>query len=391
MAEDYYSILGVTKDATSQEIKRAFREIARKCHPDLAGTDPAAEEQFKNARKAYETLMDPVARARYDRRGQRAPPGSFFEAFYKAAERKDNERAQQAKGQPQAKGPQPVGGGRMNVRGTASTGRQNPGNDVSLDDLFNDFGDFGFNVKAPAGRAPSDPGSVRAAPMPGEDVHIELDVPADLARSGGSLTAVYYRMQRADSWRPGAPDPGLVRVQDIADIRVVPNTSDGEVLRERGLGNAGSYGGAYGDLLVRVRITAPRVTPGSPGTNGQAREPQPQPEPARPGPTDNGHAQAPVPEPAAGPGPHVDLTIVEALLGGRVSLETPQGKVRLTIPPGTSSGVQLRLKGRGASGADGQPSDYFVWTRIVVPKVLDPESRRLIEEYARLNPSASEE
>jgi curved DNA-binding protein len=370
MAEDYYNILGVTKDATSQEIKRAFREIARKCHPDLAGTDPAAEEQFKSARKAYETLMDPVARARYDRRGQRAPPGSFFEAFYKAAERKDNER----------KGPSPASGGRMNVRGSP-TGRANPGNDVSLDDLFNDFGDFGFNVKATAGRPPPESATSRPAPQPGEDVHIELDVPADLARGGGSLTAVYYRMQRADSWRPGAPDPGLVRVQDIADIRVMPGTGDGEVLRERGLGNAGPYGGAYGDLLVRVRLTAPRVSQGP--VNGQARGPHREPEPR---PVENGHTPPPVEE-----GPHVDLTIVEALLGGRVSLDTPQGKVRLTIPPGTSSGVQLRLKGRGPLAADGNPSDYFVWTRIVVPKELDPESRRLIEEYARLNPSSSEE
>jgi curved DNA-binding protein len=386
MAEDYYNILGVTKDATSQEIKRAFREIARKCHPDLAGTDPAAEEQFKSARKAYETLMDPVARARYDRRGQRAPAGSFFEAFYKAAERKDNERAQQAKGPSPSSG-SPVSGGRMNVRGTAS-GRQNPGNDVSLDDLFNDFGDFGFNVKAPAGRAPPDPGSVRTAPQPGEDVHIELDVPADLAREGGSLTAVYYRMQRADSWRPGAPDPGLVRVQDIADIRVVPGTSNGEILHERGLGNAGSYGGPYGDLLVRVRLTAPRAPAGPP--NGHARGPQPEPPRTAP---ENGHAPPPEGTAAGTPhaGPHVDLTIVEALLGGRVSLDTPQGRVRLTIPPGTSSGVQLRLKGRGLPGPDGAPSDYFVWTRIVVPKELDPESRRLIEEYARLNPSAAEE
>ena len=163
-------------------------------------------------------------------------------------------------------------------------------------------------------------------------------------------------MQRADSWRPGAADPGLVRVHDIADVRIVPGTRDGEILRERGLGNAGSHGGAYGDLVVTVRIVVAR--------------------------------RAPSEEPAA---PSIDLTIVEALLGGRVSLDTPQGRIRLTIPPGTSSGIQLRLKGKGPVGTNGLATDWFVTTRIVVPKELDAESRRLIEEFARLNPSAAED
>ena len=94
----------------------------------------------------------------------------------------------------------------------------------------------------------------RAAPVPGDDIHIQLDVDAKVATHGGTVTAVYYRMQRADSWRPGAAEPGLVRIQDIADIRLLPGTSDGEVLRERGLGDAGAHGGPYGDLIVRINV-----------------------------------------------------------------------------------------------------------------------------------------
>jgi curved DNA-binding protein len=394
MADDYYGVLGVTREATSQEIKRAFREIARRCHPDVVGDDVEAEERFKRARKAYETLMDPVARTRYDRRGQRASgppgsghgaPGSFFDAFYRATER--NQRpagvppgGRMRTGQP----PGSTGPGPASTVRTDSARRhapRNPGNAVDLDDLLNDFGFGGARVSPRAGSAPRQDGGapprqsqaagagggfqearVRGAaapPEPGEDVHVDLEAPADVARSGGSLTAVYYRMQRADSWRPGAPDPGLVRVQDIADIRVLPGTADGEVLRERGLGSAGSHGGPYGDLIVTVRVVGRAPEPGQPGAaEGEA--------------TDQ---------------PTVDLSVVEALLGGRVSLDTPQGRVRLTIPPGTSSGVRLRLKGRGPVGPDGAPTDWYVVTRIVVPKELDAESRRLIEEYARLNPS----
>ncbi|MEQ1506330.1 MAG: DnaJ domain-containing protein [Myxococcota bacterium] len=370
MADDYYAVLGVARDATDQDIKRAFREIARKNHPDVAGADPAAEDRFKEARKAYETLMDPVARARYDRRGQRrAPPpgGSFFDAFYRATGERDAARSGPRVDLRQGGTPPPPSG---------TTGRRPSGNDLGLEDLFDDFGDFGFGQRPagertggtrPNGRATSQSSSQsqapRSSPQPGDDVHVELEVPAEVARSGGSATAVYHRMQRADSWRPGAPDPGLVRVQDIADIRILPGTADGEVLRERGLGSAGSHGGPYGDLLVAIRIAArPTPTPGASGASEGAAG-------------------------STGDGSTVDLSIVEAMLGGRVTIATPHGKVKLTIPPGTSSGVRLRLKGKGPVGPDGAATDWFVATRIVVPASLDPESRRLIEEYARLNPS----
>lgn len=378
MADDYYGVLGVARDATSQEIKRAFREIARRCHPDVVGDDAEAEERFKRARKAYETLMDPVARTRYDRRGQRAAgmspdsaSGSFFDAFYRATGRhqKAAPGGRMKTGQP----PAGASGARVDAVGRGA------GNAVDLDDLLNDFGFGGARVNPRAASvnpqgaattphpAPDRAGGFQEArvrgaaarPEPGEDVHVDLEVPADVARAGGSLTAVYYRMQRADSWRPGAPDPGLVRVQDIADIRILPGTANGEILRERGLGSAGSHGGTYGDLVVTVRVVGPRAAPlGEEGDDTSVVEQ-----------------------------PTVDLSVVEALLGGRVSLDTPQGRVRLTIPPGTSSGVRLRLKGRGPLGPDGAPTDWFVVTRIVVPKHLDAESRRLVEEFARLNPT----
>ena len=163
-------------------------------------------------------------------------------------------------------------------------------------------------------------------------------------------------------------------VQDIADVRIIPGTREGEVLRERGLGDAGPWGGAYGDLVARVRLVG----------NDAATQPPPA-RPAAKNMADEKVADEKVAdEPAVNPSSdHVDLdiSIPEAVLGGRVTLQTPQGKVRLTIPPGTSSGARMRLKGKAAEGAD-----LYVVLRIVVPRGLDDESRDLIEQFARLNP-----
>ena len=179
-------------------------------------------------------------------------------------------------------------------------------------------------------------------------------------------------MQRADSWRPGVDDPGTVRVQDIADVRIIPGTRTGEVLREKGQGNAGGYGGRYGDLIARVRVVgAVRPTP------PPAPPPPPTPPPADPSMV--------VPEGERAERT-LDITFVEAMLGGRVPLETEHGSVRLSIAPGSSGGTRLRLKGKGPRGLDGSATDLYVTLRIVVPRTLDAESRRLIEEFARLNP-----
>lgn len=369
MSTDYYELLGVPKDASAQDIKKAFRQIARECHPDVSGGDPAAEERFKKARNAYETLMDPVTRARYDRRGQRraaggfgAGGGSFFDAFYKAT-------GQNSQPKPHRPGrPRP--------------GKKDPGNNMDLDDLFN-VGEFGFGSNTRS-KPPRRPQPRPSGPVLGEDIEIVLDVPVDIAARGGSVTAVYDRLQRSDSWRPGTADDGLVSVQDIADIRIVPGSRDGMVLRERGLGHAGANGGTYGDLIARIRLVE-RVASG-PSAAPRGPSPAPPPRPSAPPPRtppprpSSSTATAPPPE-SGGDTMVLEIGVVEALLGGRVELDTPQGTVRLTIPPGTSGGTRMRLKGKGVDRRD-----LYVEVRIRVPRTLDDPSRRLIEEFARLNP-----
>jgi DnaJ-class molecular chaperone len=359
MASDYYAVLGVANDASPAEIKKAYRSIARECHPDVAGDDEAKVSRFKQASDAYEVLSDEAAREKYDRklarRGQRIRTGgSFRDAFYRrTADHQESE---------------------VHARNARSTARSrsrvsDPNNNLDLDDLFNDFG-FGRQGRTKQTRARSQTGappresrepSRPPMPQPGRDVHVDLDVPDHVAREGGTVTAVYYRMQRADSWRPGSPDAGVVRIQDIADIRLLPGTRNGEVLHEKGKGDAGAFGGPYGDLIVRLRVVASGPTP--------AAEPEP---PAAEEPSDR----------------VVDISIAEALLGGTVELDTPQGRVRLKVPPGTSSGARLRLKGKGVIGPGGKPVDLYVRLRIVVPSELDEESRRLIERFDELNPHA---
>ena len=413
MAGDYYAVLGVTKDATTQEIKKAFRQIARECHPDVAGEDAAAAVRFKQSREAYETLVDPVTRARYDRRGRGGSGGgSFFDAFYRGSDQRGRRT-----------GPSYAShdaGGHADDRRRHK--KDHEANDLDLDDLFNGFGDFGFGggggggarsrVDPRAGKqgrerppqpepeaprrssAPpprseprgswGDPGAWDdptaqpwrdpprqdppprdearpPMPEPGGDVNIELEVPERVARSSGTVTATYYRMKRSDSWRPGQSGTGLVRVQDIADVRIMPGTVDGAVLRERGLGDAGPYGGPYGDLVVRVRI-----------------RPEVREEPRREEPRQEERAPPPPLEPQR---TTLDIGPAEAMLGARVAFTTPAGRVTLAIPPGSSSGRVLRLRNRGERGAD-----LLVELRIVVPEALDAESRRLIERFAELNP-----
>ena len=153
MSTDYYELLGVPRDATAQDIKKAFRTIARECHPDVSGGDPAAEERFKKARNAYETLMDPVTRARYDRRGERrsqgfgAGGGSFFDAFYKATGERD-------------------AGAQRGPHTRQSRKDDARKNNIGLDDLFN-VGDFGFGSNTGSQPPPPGPSSGPPRPMPG--------------------------------------------------------------------------------------------------------------------------------------------------------------------------------------------------------------------------------
>lgn len=383
---DLYATLGVARDATTEDIKKAFRQRARECHPDVAGDDPAAAKRFDKVRKAYEVLVDPVKRAAYERGprrrvgrrtrgsdGYRMPGGLYTRHNF--------------------------GGGRMAGSPSARARQRNEANNISLDDLL---GDFGFGGAGGGGARPNagayggsgrteqahqgtarSPGGGKPPQRdhPGRDITMVVDVPADIAERGGVVTLQYPRMRRTEDGR------GVARYDEIHDLRVPPGTRSGEVLVSRNYGDAGTDG-SHGDLACEVRVVgASRVEPGpgprsaTPrGSGARANGPRPS-ERSPSAPRAGGPRRASPQELESDAAVVLPISLTEALLGGRVPIDTPQGRVFLTLRPGTGEGTRLRLRGKAADGGD-----LYVSPRIVLPRELDDESVALIERFAELNP-----
>lgn len=360
-----YEALGVAADASPEDIKKAFRRVARTCHPDVAGDDPEKATRFKAAREAYDVLGDPMKRAvleAAEREARTAPPprkarapeeaGAFFHAFYRRAQGKGGEKA--------APPPSPR-------RASPPEFRARTGGVDTLDDLFSDFG-FGGRPSGGGddggaswgGRAASQGPDARA--RRGDDVILDLDVPYEVARRGGQVVGRYVRMVRQAGWTVGSAGHGVVPAHEELPIDVAGGTRHASLRRMPGHGNAGAYGGAFGDLVVRFRVLD---------------------EPER--------RETPAPEVVDADETKlvVAVTIAEALLGGRIEVGTPSGRVRMAIPPCSSSGQTFRLRGRGPA-RDGQPQDLLVELKIVSPTSLDDEGRRLAEAFARLYPEVPE-
>jgi DnaJ-class molecular chaperone len=322
---DYYAVLGVSKTASPDEIKSAFRKLARKFHPDATKNDPKLTERFKEAQEAYEALSDPTRRANYDQFGHAGEQGGMpgggdpFEAF----------RRQQAAG---------GGGG-----GGHRTWNGGPG--VSVEDFDTSGADFGsiFEQLFGGGRGGAGAGGgrggrtrTRAQPQPqrGEDIEHPVTLTFEQAARGVHLPLQVNRDGKIET----------------LDIRVPAGVKEGSRVRVKGQGQKG--GGEPGDLYI---IT--HVTPHAYFRRGDDLD------------------------------VHLDLPIsmYEALNGAKVDVPTLDGKRTLTIPPGTSGGAKLRIKGHGIQRGD-QKGDQIVIPRVVVPKQLDESERAEIEQMAKKHP-----
>jgi DnaJ-class molecular chaperone len=307
MAEDYYKTLGVPRNASQDEIQKAYRQLARKYHPDVNPDDHGAKKKFQQVQAAFDVLNDPQKREMYDRYG------SSFETMG-------------------AGGPR---GGAWKVGPGGAFGGFGV-EDIDFGQFFGErFGaesgiDLGeiFSRFRSGSRARAKP---RGSPRRGPDLHAEATIPFALSITGGEIELDLR----------GGPRTGKLTV------KIPPGVEDGKKMRLRGQGDPAPGRGTPGDLLLTLRVTP------HPCFQRQGR---------------NLHVKVPV-------------TLAEAALGAKVDVPTPRGTVSLRVPPGTSSGAKLRIKGYGVTPKDDPPGDLLAEIQIVLPKQLDEASRKMIQKF----------
>ncbi|MBZ5646293.1 MAG: J domain-containing protein [Acidobacteriia bacterium] len=380
--KDYYGVLGVKKTASADDIRKAFRKLARKYHPDVNPSDKKAEEKFKELSEAHDVLSDPKKRKIYDQLG-----------FYS-----DNI-------DPAAAAAYARGGGFAGFPG----GGQGHAQEVPFDFSGFDFSDFTGGGAQPGGGGFRDifssifgggRGAQPHGPEPGSDLEYQVSVPFWTAIRGGVMRInVQHGEQCANCRGTGVlqasgPCPecgGKGQVQQTAnrmkfnlqcprchgtgkaqsgchvcggqgsvsrteplEVRIKAGTRDGQRIRLGGKGNVGRNGGPNGDLYIIVRIGEHPVF-------------------KRDG--DDIHVVVPV-------------TATEAALGAKIEVPTVDGRTQMKVPPGTQSGQKLRLREKGVSSAtrDGVRGDQIVEVKVVVPQVHDERSKEILRELAKLNP-----
>ncbi|GAB6887936.1 J domain-containing protein [Desulfothermus okinawensis JCM 13304] len=320
--KDYYKILGVSRNATQDEINKAFKKLAKKYHPDFNPNNKEAEEKFKEINEAYEVLKDPEKRKRYDMLGANWEHGQNFE-------------------------PPP---GFENVRFHFRTGGGSEGFegfsdffDLLFGNLFGEGQSRGFRSGSRKSRFSHDPYSgsgsfysgdfFNQGEAKGADSEAEIELTLEDAYRGGKKTITLS---------DGASSKVLT-------VNIPPGVVEGSKIRLAGQGQIGPSG-RKGDLYLRVKLL-PHYLFKVEGNNVILDLP---------------------------------LTPWEAALGCSVSIPTLDGRVELKVPPGTSSGQKLRLKGKGL-GRGTKKGDFFARVQIKVPKNLTPKERELFEELKKIS------
>jgi curved DNA-binding protein len=329
--KDYYEILGVPRTASEDEIRKAFRKLARRYHPDVAKDKGKAEEKFKEVNEAYEVLGDPAKRKKYDELGANWKAGAEFRP---------------------PPGWQTFSGGTRRGR-SADGGFSFEFEGTGFSDFFEQlFGSMGRGRRGGFDSFEEDAGQA------GNDVHADLLVSLEEAQHG-SVRSVSLRRavpcekcggtgtlgHRACSACGGE---GHTARTETYQVRIPAGVTEGQLLRVGGKGEAGHHGGKRGDLYLRVRL---------------GRDPDFH--------VDGNHLHH-----------ELELAPWEAVLGTNVSVPTLDGPVNIKIPPGTQAGQRLRVRGRGL-GREEQRGDLFVEVRIGVPANVTENERRLWEQLGK--------
>lgn len=320
--KDYYNILEVSRDASQAEIKKSYRKLAAKYHPDKNPDDPKAEEQFKELGEAYEVLKDPEKRKLYDK------VGKDWKRYQQAGASADDFNWGQYAGQ---------AGRQQNVNfEDMFGGRQRSGS--AQGSPFSSFFETIFGGGAdPFGGAQHQQRQYQSRTQSPDQHHKRNTV----ANIDVSLKDVLK----------GATKQFRVNGEKVK-IKIPAGLEDGKKLKLKGKGHAVGQGGPRGDLYLKVHIKE--------GENFER--------------TGKDIYQT------------VPLDIYTAVLGGRITVETLDGKVKLTIPEQTKNGSTFRLKGRGLpsmkNGSD--RGDYYVKTIIAIPERISPKEKKLFEKLRSL-------
>jgi curved DNA-binding protein len=297
--QDYYETLGVARDASREEIQRAYRKLARKYHPDV-NKEPGAEEKFKQAGEAYEVLKDPDKRKKYDELGHNWKAGQDFRP--------------------------PPGYENVSFNFGGPGGKQGSFRPGGFSDFFEMF--FGQSGGHTGQASPFEDmmngGGGRPRQRPAPEQQAELTITLEEAHRGASRQ---LQLQ----------GPGGTKT---LDVKIPAGATDGMKMRLKGQGVV---------LLIRIAKHARFEVDGKDLTTS------------------------------------VDVTPWEAALGAKVPVQTLDGEVAVTVPPGAASGARLRLRDKGIGGK----GDLLVRLRIVVPKELTEKEKELFEQLkneSRFNP-----
>ena len=385
LTKDYYRLLEVDEDADQAAVKKSYRRLAQKLHPDANPGDDKASERFKEVSEAYSVLSDPDRRKEYDQ--VRRPGAAGF-----AGGSRPGGTGFAGGSRPGAAGF--AGGSRPGAAGFAAGGSRPSGTGnfaggrVRFEDIL---GGMGANLGGLFGF-----GGGRSGPQRGADASAMLDLTFEQAVRGATTRVVVDSPAACGRCGGGGAEPGTPidvcsgcggtgtvasnqgvfsftnpcrrcggsgrmvekpctncrgagqerRVRNIG-VRIPPGVKDGGVIRLRGKGAPGSRGGPPGDLLVELRVAAhPRF-----GRKG-----------------DDLLLTLPV-------------SFTEAALGARVTVPTLNGPVCLKIPPGTPSGKTFRVRKEGVRRDRGRPGDLLVTVSVAVPPKLSKEAKKMLEEF----------
>jgi molecular chaperone DnaJ len=349
---DLYVVLGVSHGATESDIKRAYRRLARRFHPDINPGDGQAEARFRQILLAYETLIDPHRRSRYDSgQGVEGPEGerrTGFEGFDFSG--RDTEHAATF--------------GDLFAEVLTDRGAPKPGPErgadlhhqvrLSFDEALSGGTRSLTVTRRVSCRSCAGTGVTRAAPgmchhCQGTGSVRSVRGHMVFSRSCTACAGSGHQRPRPCAACAGA---GLETRTETVEVVIPPGVADGERIRVPGWGNGGVRGGQSGDLHLTVHVEAHTLF-------------------RRDG--DDLHMVVPI-------------AVHEAALGARIDIPTPDGRARLRVPPGTQSGQRFRLRERGATSTrTGRRGDLIVEVRMMLPPVLDERSKELLREFGRIN------